>query len=78
MQGLHSHKKYESSTNHESKKDAQVWIVISLPRKPDHNHLKCHNLMIHLGLEIPDLHQAKGKLLTKNLVNLTRKQDGIR
>ena len=34
--------------------------------------------MIHLGLEIPDLHQAKGKQLMKNLVNLTKKLDGIR
>ena len=46
--------------------------------KAGHNHLKRCNLMIYLGLEIPDLHQAKGKQLMKNLVNLTKKLDGIR
>ena len=46
--------------------------------KPGHNHLKRCSLTIQLGLEIPDLHQAKGKQLMKNLVNLTKKLDGIR
>ena len=59
-------------------KNAQVWIVNLFLGKPGHNHLKQHSLTIQLGLEIPDLHQAKGKQLMKNLVNLTKKQDGIR
>ena len=59
-------------------KNAQVWIVNSFPGKPGHNHLKRRNLMIQLGLEIPNLHQAKGKHLMKNLVTLTKKQDRIR
>ena len=59
-------------------KNAQVWIVNSFLGKPGHNHLKRFNLMIQLGLEITDLHQAKGKHLMKNLATLTKKQDRIR
>ena len=59
-------------------KNAQVWIVNLFLGKPGHNHLKRRNLMIQLGLEIPNLHQAKGKHLMKNLVTLTKKQDRIR
>ena len=58
-------------------KNAQLWKVNSFLAKPSLNHLKWCSLMIQLG-EIPGLHQAKGKQLMKNLVNLTKKQDGIR
>ena len=42
-------------------KNTQVWIVNLNLGKPGHNHLKRCSLMIQLGLEMPDLHEAKGK-----------------